>query len=302
MNILVAGGAGFIGSNLCYRLLNGGHEVYCLDNFHTGQRSNVQMIADLNNRFHVINIDITRSDFYIPHYEYVRFDHIYNLASPTSPKHCKEKPTQTLLSNIVGTSNLLKLAKEQGSKFLQASTIWVYERTSIDYVNAAYLEGKKGAEVICSEYKSDIDLRVVRLTSVYGPGMSITDSRVIPQFIMKALRNEDLTIFGGSQLDYFCYVADMVNILIHIMDTSILRPIILAPKEMISIRSLAELIIELTYSKSKIIEVNSTTDIQSRSTLPGDHFYKWEPLIDMRKGLQYTIDYYKECITVGDNQ
>jgi len=314
MRILVAGGAGFLGSNLCGRLLEQGHDIYCMDNMSTSSAKNV---ADLytNDSFHFIEGDISKG---VPEIE---VDQIYNLASPTAPGHYQRDPRGTLAANVYGTENLLRLATKQNIRMLQTSTIRVtelleestcstdcYIDNSIDPANphACYVEGKRMAERLCREYFLDkgTDIKVARLYNTYGPGMGLDDSRVVPQFVMRALRGDPLLIVGeGVQRDSFCYVDDMLDGLIAYMNSDVkFGPMEFGYPEPISILDLAKLTINVTNSGSKIIfngVDRSAKELAAKMMRPVPNIMDartrlgWEPKIPLDIGLAKLADYYR---------
>jgi len=310
--ILVTGGAGFLGSHLCERLLKEGHDVLCVDNFYTGTRRNIAHLLD-HPYFELLRHDIT---FPL----YVEVDQIYNLACPASPIHYQNDPVQTTKVNVHGSINMLGLAKRLKAKILQASTSEVYGDPSThpqpeNYwgnVNcigprSCYDEGKRCAETLFFDYHRQhrIKIKVARIFNTYGPNMHPNDGRVISNFILQALRNEPITIYGdGSQTRSFCYVDDMVDGLIRLMNTSddFTGPVNLGNPIEISILELAEKIIRMTGSKSKI----------TFKPLPADDPKQRQPLIDLAKeklgwtpevvleeGLKKTIAYFEDVVKVG---
>ena len=308
--ILVAGGAGFIGSHLCERLLNDGCEVICVDNLYTGSKINVHHL--LNN----YNFDFIRHDITIP--LYLEIDQIYNLACPASPVHYQIDPVQTIKTNVHGSINLLGLAKRTGAKILQASTSEVYGDPTVhpqpeSYVGsvnpigprACYDEGKRAAETLFFDYyrQHNIQIKIVRIFNTYGPKMAIDDGRVVSNFIIQALKNEPITIFGdGMQTRSFCYIDDLIDGLIKMMNTKqFTGPVNLGNPEEITILDTAKEIIELTDSKSKIKFLDLPKDDPkqrkpdislARKTL------NWNVTIDRKTGMRETIDYFKQKIGV----
>ena len=261
--ILVTGGAGFLGSHLCERLLNEGNEVICLDNYFTGSKRNIVHLMS-NPYFEVIRHDIT-SPFYI------EVDEIYNLACPASPIHYQYNPIKTVKTSVMGAINMLGLAKRIHAKILQASTSEVYGDPFVhpqpeEYwgnvnpigIRSCYDEGKRCAETLFFDYhrQNNVKIKVVRIFNTYGPRMHPHDGRVVSNFIMQALRGEDITIYGdGNQTRSFCYCDDLIEGLIRMMNTneSIIGPINLGNPNEFTIKQLAEMVIELTGSKSRII-------------------------------------------------
>ena len=303
--ILVTGGAGFIGSHLCNKLLNDGNEVICVDNYFTGNKNNIIHLLE-NPYFELIRHDIT---FPL----YLEIDEIYNLACPASPKYYQFDPIQTIKTSILGSINLLGLAKRLKIKILQASTSEIYGNPK-EYpqteaywgnvnpigIRACYDEGKRCAETIFYNYYRALNLpiKIVRIFNTYGTKMQIDDGRVISNFIIQALKNQDLTIYGdGQQIRCFCYVDDLIEGLIKMMENDIVGPVNLGnPYEEITILDLAKTIIELTDSKSKIIfkELPEDDPIKRKPDISlAMNKLKWNPKITLQKGLMETITYFK---------
>ncbi|MCF8336002.1 MAG: SDR family oxidoreductase [Bacteroidales bacterium] len=305
--ILVTGGAGFIGSHLCERLLNEGNEVLCLDNFFTGSKQNIVHLLD-NPYFEVIRHDITQSF-------YAEVEEIYNLACPASPIHYQYNPIKTIKTSVMGAINMLGLAKRIRAKILQASTSEVYGDPTIhpqteDYwgnVNpigkrSCYDEGKRCAESLFVNYnlQNDVNIRIARIFNTYGPRMSLNDGRVISNFIIQALKNEPITIFGeGKQTRSFQYIDDLVEALIRLMnsDDTNMDPINLGNPGEFTMLELARKIIELTGSASELsfhpLPENDPVQRQPDISKAKD-FLDWEPRIDLEAGLKETIDYFKK--------
>jgi UDP-glucuronate decarboxylase len=309
--ILVTGGAGFIGSFLCERLLDQGAEVLCVDNFFTGTRSNVAHLM-ANPRFELMRHDVTFPLF-------VEVDQIYNMACPASPIHYQFDPVQTTKTSVHGAINMLGLAKRTKARILQASTSEVYgdpeihpqEESYWGNVNpigprSCYDEGKRCAETLCFDYhrQHGVEIKVARIFNTYGPRMHPNDGRVVSNFIMQALRGEDITIYGdGSQTRSFCFVDDLVDGLIGLMntDTGVTGPINLGNPGEFTIKELAELVIEMTGTSSKLVQKPLPQDdprkrkpdiTRARDTLG------WEPQVKLRDGLEKTIAYFKEKLNI----
>lgn len=281
--ILVTGGAGFIGSHLCERLLKEGNDVICLDNFFTGNKQNIRHLLG-NSYFELIRHDVVNPIF-------LEVDQIYNLASPASPVHYQYNPIKTIKANVIGTINMLGLAKRVHARILQASTSEVYGDPKVhpqreDYwghvnpigLRSCYDEGKRVAETLMMDYhrKNKTDIKIVRIFNTFGPQMAIHDGRVISNFIVQALRGEDITVYGdGQQTRSFCYVSDMVEGLIRMMNSpaGFTGPVNLGNPEEYRIIDLAQKIIELTGSKSKIVH----------KPLPPDDPLQRCPVIDLAK-------------------
>lgn len=303
--ILVTGGSGFLGAHLCRRLLAQGHEVMCLDNYFTSQRSN---IADLigHPRFELIRHDVTEPF-------YCECDEIYNMACPASPVHYQFNPIKTTKVSVLGALNFLGLAKRVKARFLQASTSEIYGDPEIspqkeDYwghvntigVRSCYDEGKRVSETLCFDYlrMNNVDIRLARIFNTYGPGMHPYDGRVVTNFIMQALHNEDITIYGdGSQTRSFSFVDDTVDALIRLMNQEeTVGPMNIGNPNEFTVKQLAELVVQLTGSKSKIIYLPLPGDDpkQRRPDITrAKKYLKWEPSTQLREGLIKTIDYFK---------
>ena len=304
--ILVTGGAGFLGSHLCERLLKEGNEVICLDNYFTGNKRNIVHLMD-NPYFEVIRHDIT-SPFYI------EVDEIYNLACPASPIHYQYNPIKTVKTSVMGAINMLGLAKRIHAKILQTSTSEVYGDPFVhpqpeEYwgnvnpigIRSCYDEGKRCAETLFFDYhrQNNVRIKVIRIFNTYGPRMHPNDGRVVSNFIIQALQGKDITIYGdGNQTRSFCYCDDLIEGLIRMMatDDSVIGPINLGNPNEFTIKQLAELVIELTGSKSRIIYQDSPADDpQQRQPVidKAKAVLHWEPTIQLREGLLKTIDYFK---------
>jgi len=306
MKVLVTGGAGFIGSHLCERLLAQGHEVVCLDNFFTGRRENVRHLLDYR------GFELLRHDVCEP--LLLETDQIYNLACPASPVHYQYNPIKTVKSNVMGTLNMLVLAKRVGARILQASTSEVYgephehpQRESYwGNVNpiglrACYDEGKRVAETLMMDYhrQNHVDTRIARIFNTYGPRMAESDGRVVSNFIVQALRGEPLTLYGdGSQTRSFCYVDDLVEGLLRLMNAKgVHQPVNLGNPGEFSIRQLAETIAgmcgrEITLEFRPLPQDDPTQrrpDITQALEL-----LNWEPTIPLREGLERTVPYFAE--------
>ena len=308
--ILVAGGAGFIGTNLTKRLLNEGNKIICIDNFHTGKLRNVEKINSKNYK-------LIKEDIINPITFNEEIDEIYNLASPASPPHYQSAPLQTIKTNIYGVFNLLELAKENNAKFLQTSTSEVYGEplkhpqtesywgnVNPNGIRSCYDESKRCAESICMNYFREFKtkVKIVRIFNTYGPFMDPKDGRVVTNFIIQALKNENITIYGdGSQTRSFCYVEDMVDGLIKMMNAhdDFIGPVNLGNPGEFSILELAKKIIEKTNSHSKIINCPLPQDdpTQRRPNISlAKEKLDWKPKIMLDEGLDKTIEYYKNII------
>lgn len=304
--ILVTGGAGFLGSQLCEMLVARGDDVICIDNFFTSQKVNVSHLLEKP------NFELIRHDVIVP--IWLEVDQIYNLACPASPGHYQFNPIKTIKTSVMGAINVLGLAKRCNARVLQASTSEVYGdpevhpqtesyRGSVNPIGprACYDEGKRAAETLFMEYHrmNQVDIRIVRIFNTYGPGMHPFDGRVVSNFIRQALANEPLTLFGdGSQTRSFCYRDDLLDAMVSMMEneTGFIGPVNIGNPNEFTIRELAELVITLTGSSSSIVEgvlpkddpVRRQPDIRlARERL------HWEPKVELREGLQKTIDWFK---------
>jgi UDP-glucuronate decarboxylase len=305
--ILVTGGAGFLGSFLCERLLTEGHDVLCVDNYFTGSRDNIQHLMD-SPRFEVMRHDVT---FPL----YVEVDEIYNLACPASPVHYQFDPVQTVKTSVHGAINMLGLAKRTKAKIFQASTSEVYGDPMVhpqteDYwghVNpigprACYDEGKRCAETLFFDYHRQfgLDIRIARIFNTYGPRMHPKDGRVVSNFIIQALQGQPITIYGdGSQTRSFCYVDDLVEGFVRLMASEVTGPVNLGNPGEFTIRELAEMIVEMTGSRSEIVlrPLPQDDPMQRRPDISrAKQDLGWEPTIALRDGLARTIAYFEDLL------
>ncbi|MCG8339760.1 MAG: SDR family oxidoreductase [Cytophagales bacterium] len=309
--ILVTGGAGFLGSHLCERLLNEGHEVICVDNYFTGNKENiVHLLA--NPYFELIRHDVTMP-------LYVEVDEIYHLASPASPTHYQYNPIKTIKTSVIGSMNMLGLAKRVKAKILQASTSEVYGDPQVHpqpelywgNVNpigprACYDEGKRCAETLFMSYhkQNDVHIKIMRIFNTYGPRMHQDDGRVVSNFIVQALKGEDLTIYGdGSQTRSFCYVDDNIEAMIRLMDTdkAFIGPVNIGNDAEFSIVELAEKVLKLTGASTKIVKKRLPQDDPSQRqpviTL-AQKALDWTPQVSLEEGLRKTIAYFKKVLNV----
>ncbi|GAN78364.1 UDP-glucuronic acid decarboxylase family protein [Acidisphaera rubrifaciens] len=308
--ILITGGAGFLGSHLAERLVGAGHDVLCVDNYFTGRKDNVAHLMG-NPRFEALRHDVT---FPL----YVEVDEIYNLACPASPVHYQYDPVQTTKTSVIGAINMLGLAKRVGAKIMQASTSEVYGDPTVhpqteEYrgnVNplgprACYDEGKRAAETLFFDYlrQHKVKIKVVRIFNTYGPRMHPNDGRVVSNFIVQALRGEEITLYGdGSQTRAFCYVDDLIEGFIRMMGTEpdVVGPINLGNPHEIPVRELAERVIELTGSASRIVHrplpqddpLQRCPDITRARQVLG-----WQPTVKLEDGLRRTIEYFDRLLT-----
>ena len=302
--ILVTGGAGFIGSHLCKRLLNKNHYVICLDNLFTGCFENIESLKNDDN-FEFINHDITK-----PYYR-DNIDEIYNLACPASPIHYQSNPIKTVKTCTIGVINMLGLAKKNNAKILQASTSEVYGDPEIhpqkeDYngnVNtlgyrSCYDEGKRCSETLFMDYKREhnLNIRIVRIFNTYGPNMTKNDGRVVSNFILQALNGKDITVYGdGSQTRSFQFIDDLVNGLIKMMNSDTVGPVNLGNPKELSMKDLATKVINLTNSSSNIIYKDLPEDDPKRRRPDislASFKLGWKPVINLETGLQKTINYF----------
>lgn len=311
--ILVTGGAGFLGSHLCERLLKDGHDVLCVDNFFTGSRRNIAHLLD--NR----NFELLRHDVTFP--LYVEVDEIYNLACPASPIHYQFDPVQTTKTSVMGVINMLGLAKRVKARMLQASTSEVYGDPTVhpqpeEYwgnVNpigyrSCYDEGKRCAETLVFDYirQHKMAAKIVRIFNTYGPRMHPNDGRVVSNFVVQALSGKDITLYGdGSQTRSFCYVDDLIEAMVRMMATSheTTGPINIGNPNEFTIRELGELVVQLTGSKSTLVfQPPPADDPKQRQPdiSKAKDLLRWEPTIALRDGLIRTIGYFDDLLRRGD--
>jgi len=305
--ILITGGAGFIGSHLCEYLLNQGNEVICLDNYFSGRKENISPFLN-NPRFEAIRWNVI-------HPYHIECDEIYNLACPASPIHYQHDPTQTMNTSVVGMINALKLARKLKVKILQASTSEIYgnplehpQRESYwgnvnpVGIRSCYDEGKRCAETICMDYHRQykVDVKIVRISNTYGPRMLLNDGRVVSNFIIQALKGEDITIYGdGSQTRSFQYITDLIEGLVKMMASEHTGPINIGSSFEFTIKELAEAILHITNSHSKIIYCPLPEDDPSRRQLDislAKKLLDWEPKVNLATGLISTIYYFRNIL------
>jgi UDP-glucuronate decarboxylase len=310
VKILVAGGAGFLGSHLCTRLLQEGHQVYCLDNFHTGSRQNISSLLE-SDLFILLERDVKEL-------LELEIDLIFNLACPASPVHYQSDPVSTVTTNVIGSINLLNLARSNQARIFQASTSEVYGDPEVspqseEYwgsvnpigVRSCYDEGKRCAETLFFDYHRQygVDIRVARIFNTYGPRMAVDDGRVVSNFIVQALRGEHLTVYGdGDQTRSFCYVDDLISGILCLMftDKDITGPINLGNPHEMTMVELAELVIGLTKSsKSRVIHQGLPLD-DPRQRKPDISLARteldWVPKVSLEDGLERTIAYFRELL------
>jgi UDP-glucuronate decarboxylase len=310
MRILVTGGAGFLGSHLCERLLKDRHEVLCLDNFFTGRKSNVAEF--LQNP----DFELVRHDIVLP--ILLEVDRIYHLACPASPIHYQYNPVKTIKTNIIGTLNMLGIAKRVNARMLLASTSEVYGDPAVhpqkeDYwgnvnpigIRSCYDEGKRAAETLMMDYhrQNRVDIKIMRIFNTYGPRMLAHDGRVVSNFIVQALKGEDITVYGeGSQTRSFCYVDDLIEGMVRLMNSeNFIGPVNIGNPEEFTILDLAKKIISMTGSKSKIVNKPLPSDDPTQRkpdiTLARNKL-GWEPKVSVAEGLQRTIDFFRKELPV----
>ncbi len=307
--ILVTGGAGFLGSHLCDRLVKEGNDVVCLDNYFTGRKKNIEHLIDCHN-FELIRHDVTVPLF-------LEVDQIYNLACPASPIHYQYNAVKTIKTSVLGAINMLGLAKRVKARVLQASTSEVYGDSNVhpqreDYwghvnpigIRSCYDEGKRVAETLFFDYhrQNNVDIRVMRIFNTYGPRMHPHDGRVVSNFIVQAIRGEDLTLYGdGSQTRSFCYVDDLIEGMHRLMNQdAFIGPVNMGNPDEFTIRELAERVVKLTGGKSGIVYKPLPSDDPRQRcpdiSLAKEHL-KWEPKIKLAEGLKKTIEYFKASLS-----
>ena len=306
--ILVTGGSGFIGSHLCERLLNEGHDVLCLDNLFTGSRDNIIHLMD-NHRFELVRHDIIEPIL-------LEVDQIYNLACPASPVHYQYNPVKTTKTSVMGTINMLGLAKRVRARILQASTSEIYGDPKVspqkeDYwgnvncigIRSCYDEGKRVAETLMMDYhrQNKVDIRIVRIFNTYGPRMALNDGRVVSNFIVQALKAKPITVYGdGTQTRSFCYVSDLVEGMIRMMNQDVfIGPVNLGNPDEYTILEFAKKIKEFTGTKSKIVFKPLPQDdpMQRRPDITlAKKKLKWQPKVGVGEGLAETVEYFKKKI------
>jgi len=309
MRILVTGGAGFLGSHLCERLLEDGHDVVCLDNLFTGNKSNIRHLLD-NHCFEWMRHDVV-DPFKC------EVEQIYNLACPASPVHYQYNAIKTVKTSVMGAINCLGLAKRTNARIFQASTSEVYGDPDVhpqveDYrgnvnpigLRACYDEGKRCAETLFFDYhrQNGVDIRVIRIFNTYGPRMMINDGRVVSNFIVQALKGEPITIYGdGQQTRSFCYVSDLIEGFVRMMNQcETVGPVNLGNPNEFTMLELAELVLKLTNSKSKLVFNPLPMDDpkQRRPDISkAKQFLKWQPTVELEEGLSHTIAYFKAALS-----
>lgn len=307
--ILVTGGAGFIGSHLCARLVDEGNDVICVDNFFTGSKRNIESLLD-KHHFELIRHDVTKELL-------VEVDQIYNLACPASPVHYQYNPVKTMKTSVMGAINMLGLAKRVKARILQASTSEVYGNPNVHPqpeaywgnvnpvgIRSCYDEGKRAAETLFFDYhrQNGVDIKVIRIFNTYGPNMNVNDGRVVSNFIVQALKGEDITIYGdGTQTRSFCYVDDLVDGMIRMMNSrdGFTGPVNLGNPQEFTMLELAEKVISFTHSKSKIVHQPLPQDDPTQRK-PVIELAKrelgWEPRILLDEGLVKTIAYFNSVV------
>ena len=307
--IVIAGGAGFIGANMCEKLLNDGHKIICVDNLLSGNIQNIQHLLKHSNFIFIHHDIIQPLEIKEP------IDEIYNFACPASPPKYQKDPIQTLKINFIGVMNLLEFARIKNAKFLQSSTSEVYGEPEIspqpeNYrgnvntigIRSCYDEGKRVAETLIMEYHNQykVDTRIVRIFNTYGPKMDKHDGRVVSNFINQALNNEDITLYGnGEQTRSFCYIDDQMDGLIKLMNSDYIYPVNIGNPYELTVKELAIIILQLTKSNSKIIykdlplddPTNRKPDITNARNI-----LQWEPIYDLEEGLDKTIQYFRSIM------
>ena len=305
--ILVTGGAGFLGSHLCDRLVAQGHHVLCVDNYFTGSKKNIEHLLDYK------NFEVIRQDICIP--LYVEVDEIYNLACPASPYYYQLDPIQTMKTSVIGAFNMLGLAKRTGARILQASTSECYGDPEVHPqpetywgnvnpigIRSCYDEGKRAAETLFMDYhrKHELDTKIMRIFNTYGPRMNVNDGRVVSNFIVQALRGQDITVYGdGSQTRSFCYFEDNLNGMMALMASDYHLPVNIGNPGEFTMLELAEKVIQLTGTSSKIVFQDLPKD-DPKQRKPAIDVAKiildWEPTINLDDGLVKTIEYFRSII------
>jgi UDP-glucuronate decarboxylase len=307
--ILITGGAGFIGSHLCERLLKEGNDIICLDNFFTGYKRNVLHLMDYH-RFELVRHDITQPIL-------LEVDQIYHLACPASPIHYQYNPVKTIKTNVMGTINMLGIAKRVNARILLASTSEVYgdpkihPQTEVYWGNvnpigirSCYDEGKRVAETLMMDYhrQNRVNIKIVRIFNTYGPRMAPNDGRVISNFIIQALKGEDITVYGdGNQTRSFCYIDDLIDGLVRMMNVNgFMGPVNIGNPNEFTILELAKKVIKITKSKSKIVYKKLPEDDPTQRQ-PAINLARkklsWEPKVDLMDGLGITIKFFKELLS-----
>lgn len=310
--ILITGGAGFLGSHLCERLLTEGNDIICLDNFFTGDKNNIRHLLSASN-FELIRHDITNPI-------YIEVDEIYNLACPASPVHYQYNPIKTIKTNVMGVINVLGIAKRTKAKILQASTSEIYGDPEVHPQNESYWgkvnpigirscydEGKRAAECLMMDYRRQnrVNTKIVRIFNTYGPRMAVNDGRVVSNFIIQALQNKNITVYGdGSHTRSFCYVDDMINGLIKMMNSpdEFYGPVNIGNPGEFTVLDLAQKVIALTKSSSKIVFLPLPNDDPAQRrpdiTLAKENL-GWNPAINLEEGLIKTIEYFRLALKIS---
>jgi UDP-glucuronate decarboxylase len=308
--ILVTGGAGFLGSHLCDRLVQEGHHVLCVDNYFTGSKKNIEHLLDFK------NFEVIRQDICLP--LYVEVDEIYNLACPASPYYYQWDPIQTMKTSVIGSYNLLGLAKRTGAKILQASTSEIYGDPKVHPqpetywgnvnpigIRSCYDEGKRAAETLFMDYyrTHEVKAKIVRIFNTYGPRMATNDGRVVSNFIVQALQGKDITIYGdGMQTRSFCYVDDLLDamqLMMNHSDDTFIGPVNIGNPGEFTMWELAQTVIKLTESNSQILQQTLPQDDpkQRRPDISeANKMLNWEPTINLEQGLIKTIDYFRKIV------
>jgi len=305
--ILVTGGAGFLGSHLCDRLVSQGHHVLCVDNYFTGSKKNIEHLLDYK------NFEVIRQDICIP--LYVEVDEIYNLACPASPYYYQLDPIQTMKTSVIGAFNMLGLAKRTGAKILQASTSECYGDPTVhpqpeEYwgnvnpigIRSCYDEGKRAAETLFMDYHRThgVDTKIMRIFNTYGPRMNPNDGRVVSNFVVQALRGEDITVYGdGNQTRSFCYFEDNLDGMMALMHSDYHLPVNIGNPGEFTMLELAEKVIQMTNTTSKIVFQSLPQDDPKQrkpNISRAKSILNWEPAINLEQGLAKTIDYFQSVL------
>jgi UDP-glucuronate decarboxylase len=305
--ILVTGGAGFLGSHLCDRLVSQGHHVLAVDNYFTGSKKNIEHLLDSK------NFEIIRQDICIP--LYVEVDEIYNLACPASPYYYQLDPIQTMKTSVIGAFNMLGLAKRTGAKILQASTSECYGDPEVHPqpetywgnvnpigIRSCYDEGKRAAETLFMDYhrKHSVDTRIIRIFNTYGPRMNLNDGRVVSNFVVQALQGQDITVYGdGTQTRSFCYFEDLLDGMMALMASDYHQPVNIGNPGEFTMLELAQKVIQLTGTASQIVFQDLPQD-DPRQRKPditlAKEILNWEPAVDLDQGLVKTIEYFRSIL------
>lgn len=315
---MVTGGAGFLGSHLCSKLVKQGHDVICVDSLYTGNMNNIKKLESSKN-FTFVKADISKiiTPVSYPHGTFMHLDQIYNLACPASPPRYQEDPIHTTKTNVIGTLHMLEIAEETGATILQASTSEVYGDPAVhpqveEYwgnvnpigIRSCYDEGKRVAETLCFDFKRqhDVDVKIIRIFNTYGPNMDVNDGRVVSNFITQALRDEPMTMYGdGSNSRSFQYVDDLIDGMTKLMNSKHTGPYNIGNPHEFTMMELANIVIEMTNSNSKLVYKDLPEDDPKKrkpDISKAEKDLDWSPKIDLRDGLKYTIEYFKNALGI----